>query len=63
MPVIPVLGRWRQEDHKFEDSLGAYRGVQGQAGVYDILSLSYSRVVCAKQFFNTNPHPVAHNCL
>lgn len=24
MPVIPILGRWRQKDHKFENSLGAY---------------------------------------
>lgn len=24
MPVIPILGKWRREDHKFEGSLGAY---------------------------------------
>lgn len=27
-PVTPVLGRWRQEDHKPEDSLGHIEGLQ-----------------------------------
>jgi hypothetical protein len=24
-PIIPALGRWRQEDHKFEASLESYQ--------------------------------------